>query len=255
MIDWHCHILPGLDDGASSIEESLAMARLLSAAGYAHVCCTPHRLRGMYDTAPAAMRAGVVQLQAVLDEEGVALTLVPGMEFCLDEFFIEDFSSEPVPLGGSRRVLVETPSNADPQLLRENIFFLVRSGFVPLFAHPERHAFLAPPVRSSGSMFGKVRAWIADSEEPHGETLEGTRLEELIIMGCLLQGNLGSVGGYYGSLVKAQELRLRRAGLYSCYGSDGHTAASLEKFLAPALDEIGSGDAFLLAGDADLIAS
>ena len=74
MIDWHCHILPELDDGASSIEESLAMARLLAAAGYTHVCCTPHRLRGMYDTPPAAMREGVVRLQAKLDGEGVALT-------------------------------------------------------------------------------------------------------------------------------------------------------------------------------------
>jgi len=255
MIDWHCHILPGLDDGASSIEESLAMARLLSLAGYTHVCCTPHRLRGMYDTAPAAMREGIVRLQAVLDGEGIAVTLVPGMEFCLDEFFIDDFSSEPVPLGGSQRVLVETPSNADPQLLRENIFFLVRSGYVPLFAHPERHAFLAPPVRSSGSMFGKVKAWIVDAEETDGEALEGTRLDELRNMGCLFQGNLGSVGGYYGSLVKAQELRLRRAGVYSCYGSDGHTSSSLEKFLAPALGEIRSGDANLLSGDADLIAS
>ena len=127
------------------------MARLLAAAGYTHVCCTPHRLRGMYDTPPAAMREGVVRLQAVLDGEGVALMLVPGMEFCLDEFFIDDFSSDPVTLGGSQRVLVETPSNANPQLLRENIFFLVRYGYVPLFAHPERHAFLAPPARNSGS--------------------------------------------------------------------------------------------------------
>jgi protein-tyrosine phosphatase len=230
------------------------MARLLADAGYTHVCCTPHRLRGMYDTAPAAMREGVVSLQAALRDASVSLTLVPGMEYCLDEFFVEDFSAAPVTLGGSQRVLVETPSNADPQLLRENIFYLVRHGYTPLFAHPERHAFLAPPARKSGSMFGKIKTWVGEADHGEGQRLEGTLLAELQSMGCEFQGNLGSVGGYYGSLVKGQEGRLRQAELYTCYGSDGHDPASLETLLVKALEEVQSDHAFLLSGHVELIA-
>jgi protein-tyrosine phosphatase len=255
MIDWHCHILPELDDGASSLEVAVAMARLLADAGYTHVCCTPHRLRGMYDTSPGAMRSAVERLHVALREEGVPLVLVPGMEYCLDEFFVEDFSSDPVSLGTSNRVLVETPSKADPQLLRENIFHLVRNGYTPLFAHPERHAFLAPPPRHSVSMFGRVKAWIADPGQDESETLDNTLLVELKNMGCEFQGNLGSVGGYYGSLVKAQETRLREAEIFSCFGSDGHDPQSLEKYLIPAIDEIAKSHEFLLTGPTDAIAS
>ncbi|PLY01532.1 MAG: phosphoesterase [Desulfuromonas sp.] len=239
MIDWHCHILHELDDGAPSIDEAVAMARLLADNGYSHVCCTPHRLRGMYDTSPAAMRQKICELQVILKEEGIDLTLLAGMEYCLDEFFVEDFSSDPVTLGGTKMVLVETPANADPQLLRENIFHLVRSDCLPLLAHPERHAFLAPPARKSGSLF---RFFAAGSNHAgtEKESLQETLLGELKLMGCLFQGNLGSVGGYYGSLVRQQEQRLRQAGLYHCYGSDGHTRASLESFLGDALATIRS---------------
>lgn len=254
MIDWHCHILPNLDDGATSLDESIAMARILTSVGFTHVCCTPHRLRGMYDTAPAAMRDAVHSLQSVLQQQAIPLTLVSGMEYCLDEFFVEDFSSDPVTLGTSQKVLVETPSNADPQLLRENVFHLVRSGYVPLFAHPERHAFLAPPAHKSGSMFGRVKSWMAETTENSDDSLEGTLLDELKMMGCSFQGNLGSVGGYYGSLVKGQEQRLRQAGVFSCYGSDGHNATSLEQFISVALQEVKIDQPILLQGGAEFIA-
>lgn len=238
MIDWHCHILPELDDGASSLDESLAMAHLLSSAGYTYICCTPHRLRGMYETAPGAMRRGVAELQDTFSRTGIALTLLEGMEYCLDEFFVDDFFRDPVTLAGTNHVLVETPANADPMLLRENIFALTRKGYVPLFAHPERHAFLAPPKRSAGTFSSLLWSRARNVDLSEDEQLDETLLGELRQMGCLFQGNLGSVAGYYGSLVQQQEQRLRTAGLYACYGSDGHTAASLEKFLAPALEAV-----------------
>ncbi len=255
MIDWHCHILPGLDDGAASLDEAVAMARLLAGAGYTHICCTPHRLRGMYDTAPETMRQSLGALQAELDRSGIPLKLVPGMEYCLDEFFVEDFSHEPVTLGGTARVLVETPANADPQLLRENIFHLVRNGYLPLFAHPERHAFLAPPPASSGSLFARLGSRLAGRPDDGDGGLDGTLLADLQQMGCVFQGNLGSIGGYYGSLVKDQEERLRSANFLACYGSDGHDVAGLEMFLDRSLAVLGAEAPALLATDHDLIVS
>ncbi len=253
MIDWHCHILPAVDDGAASTDESVEMARILGAAGFTRICCTPHRLRGMYDTEPEAMRRQVRSLQLDLDRKGVGVTLLEGMEYCLDEFFVSDFTADPVTLGGTRYVLVETPSNADPRLLRENIFHLVRNRYVPLLAHPERHAFLAPPPRSSTSLFRQVRSWVGDLPDD-ADGLEGTLVVELKEMGCAFQGNLGSVAGYYGSLVRAQEQRFRQENLYSCYGSDGHNASSLEQLLEPALAQLGSAFPTLPPDGVDRIA-
>ncbi|PLX74769.1 MAG: phosphoesterase [Desulfuromonas sp.] len=238
MIDWHCHLLPGIDDGASSLDETLAMAALLAEVGYTTVCCTPHRLRGMYDTDPELMRNAVAEATEALKRERVELELWPGMEYCLDEFFADDFGPDPITLGETKRVLVETPAHADPQLLRENIFYLVRHGYTPIFAHPERHAFLAPPGSDSGSMFNRVKSWAQSGSAESTQSINDTLLAELQVMGCEFQGNLGSVGGYYGSLVKKQEKRFREAGLYSCYGSDGHDLGGLQSFLTQALNEV-----------------
>ncbi len=254
MIDWHCHILPGLDDGAESLGESLAMGRLLAGAGYSHICCTPHRLRGMYDTTPQAMRQTLTEVQSAFQAANIPLTLVAGMEYCLDEFFVEDFSSDPVTIGISRKVLVETPSNADPQLLRENIFYLVRNRYIPLFAHPERHAFLAPPSRHSRSIFSRIGSRLKSTQNDDSHKFENTLVHDLKLMGCEFQGNLGSVGGYYGSLVKKQEERLRSLNLFNCFGSDGHDVAGLEMFLAPALNVLKDNNPDLLRTGAESIA-
>lgn len=237
MIDWHTHILPGLDDGAPGVEEALAMARLLEAAGFQTVYCTPHCLRGMYETDPEQVRESVSLLQQQLIDAGIGLRLVPGMEYCLDEFLPERMDAL-LPLGDSRRVLVETPSNADPQLLKEDIFRLVRGGYEPLLAHPERHAFLAPPGSGSGRLRGPARRWFARGEDGFSTGIEGTLVDDLRLMGCRFQGNLGSFAGYYGSLVRKQAERFLAHGLYDCFGSDAHASAPLEQYLAPGLEKI-----------------
>ena len=140
--DYHCHLLPGLDDGSASVAESLEMARLLAEAGFAEVYCTPHCMKGVYDTTPQAVRAGVAELQRAVDLAGIALRLQPGMEYYLDEYFPAALE-KPVPLGETGMLLVEAPSQAHPELVQENIFLAVRQGFTPLFAHPERCDFLA----------------------------------------------------------------------------------------------------------------
>ncbi len=232
MIDWHSHILPGLDDGARDIDESLAIGRLLSAAGFRTVHCTPHRLRGMYEIPASTVREACAELQAVFDCEGVALHLLPGMEYCLDEFFQDDFA-DPLPLGNSRWVLVETPSQPDLDLLKENVFFLRRTGYIPLLAHPERLAFLAPPP--AGNFFQDAVDFLRRSKDTP-DAFSQTPLADLMQMGCLLQGNLGSIGGYYGGAVQRQSERFRRHDLYAVIGSDAHHPEALGRFLQPAID-------------------
>ena len=242
MIDWHSHILPGLDDGSETLEESLALGRLLAEVGFKEVHCTPHCLRGMYDNRPTDVRDACSELQIHFDREGIELKLHPGMEYCLDEFF-PDYVADLQPLGESRFVLVETPSRASIQQLKENVFLIKRAGYEPLFAHPERHAFLAPPKQSGlhlPEMFSVMRR--GELPEPVAET----PLEELIIMGCRFQCNLGSVGGYYGRLVQKQVRRFIDLDLYHCVGSDAHNIRSTTDFLAPAIAEISGASSTLL---------
>ena len=87
MIDYHCHILPGIDDGCADLDESLELAQVLTTAGFTEVYCTPHCIHGVYNNTPSAVRAAVEQLQEQLTREGIPLRLSPGMEYYLDEYF------------------------------------------------------------------------------------------------------------------------------------------------------------------------
>ena len=80
MIDLHCHILPGIDDGAKDLATSLAMARMAAADGIAVTACTPHIYPGVYDNSGDGIRAGVARLQQALDEAGIALRLTSGAD-------------------------------------------------------------------------------------------------------------------------------------------------------------------------------
>lgn len=137
MIDYHCHLLPGLDDGPETADESLDMARALAAFGFREICCTPHCIKGHYEISPVEIREAVRRLQSRLDYEGVALTLRPGMEYTLDECF-EQYAANLLPLGGSRLVLCEASPQAHPGLVAEMASLIVVQGYLPLIAHPER---------------------------------------------------------------------------------------------------------------------
>jgi protein-tyrosine phosphatase len=236
MIDWHSHLLPGIDDGAKSLEESLELGRLLAQAGFTKVHCTPHCLRGMYDNRPVDVRDACRELQSHFDQEQIQIQLYPGMEYCLDEFF-PDYIDTLQPLGESRFVLVESSSRASTQLLKENVFLVKRAGFEPLFAHPERHSFLAPPPPQGITDFiPDFISRLRKSDQDEG--FASTPLAELIEMGCLFQCNLGSVAGYYGQFVQKQALRFLRLGLYHCVGSDSHDVQSVDGFLIPGIRAI-----------------
>ncbi|NIQ93051.1 MAG: phosphoesterase, partial [Desulfuromonadales bacterium] len=183
LTDYHCHLLPDIDDGADSLDESLAMARLLSGAGYTRVHCTPHCIRGCYDTTARQVEDAVRALQGELTAAGIALELVPGMEYYLDEHFPAQLES-PRPLGDTDLLLVEAPSQAHPELIKENIFRIVRRGFTPLFAHPERCGWLAPVAGQTG-LWAKALGLFRRT--PALEDRRPSPLDSLGDMGCRFQ--------------------------------------------------------------------
>lgn len=222
MKDWHCHILPGVDDGAADVATSIEMAQLLGFAGVTEVYCTPHRIFGLYDNTPDSVRAAVVELQSQLDRAGVSIRLHAGMEYYLDEYFSATLD-EPLLLGESNRLLVEIPSQADPGLVRDGIFSALRKGLVPVIAHPERSRVLE--ASQSDGLWRKLLG----GDSSAGPSL----LEDLRAMGCLFQGNLGSFSGYYGRSAQQRAGEFAAMGLYNCFGSDGHTPEMLQSCLAP----------------------
>lgn len=143
MIDLHSHILPGLDDGADTLETSLEMARLCVEDGVTTMACTPHILPGVYgNTGPAIIEA-VHGLQMALTLKGVALKLVAGADNHIVPGFAKGLREGTLlPLAGSRYVLVEPPHRILIPRLEDFFFDLQSNGYVPILTHPERLSWI-----------------------------------------------------------------------------------------------------------------
>lgn len=277
MIDFHCHLLPGLDDGPDSIDESLVMARALASFGFIEVHCTPHCIAGQYEISPVEVREAVRKLQARLDLEGIALILRTGMEYYLDECF-ERFAANLLPLGESRVVLCEAPPQAPPALVVEMVSLIVVQGFVPLIAHPERsepvwqllenlglgagdsgleHKIQSLGAEEPGLKAGDLGLASTTAAKPFWKRLfpfasprppvpsprsanpqpPAPGFHELPEQ-ALYQANLGSFIGYYGPQPQRRAYELLQRGLYSCFASDLHDARSAAGLLEQARDKL-----------------
>ncbi|QWV99214.1 phosphoesterase [Geomonas nitrogeniifigens] len=220
--DYHCHLLPALDDGAVDLRESLDMARTLCSFGFATVHCTPHLIRGGYENEPARVIRAVHIMQRRLDEEGIPLHLVPGNEHYLDQYLPEMLPGA-LRAGTSRYLLVEVPFHAGTELLRPMVQTFSRHGLAPLIAHPERCAAFDPATAGGGF---RVALSLVFGKEPEHQ-MGDSEIVALKRLGCRFQGNLGSFAGYYGYEVRERALLFLRHGLYSCLGTDAHRGEHL----------------------------
>jgi protein-tyrosine phosphatase len=246
--DWHCHLLPGLDDGPATVDEALTIGRILAAQGFARVFCTPHMIRGTYDNSPSGVRDAVLSLQEALDSAGIPLGLHTGLEYYMDEYLLS-FLADPLTLDGSRCILVEAPVNVRHDYLKEMLFQMVRRDYTPLLAHPERsEAFDPQRGRERKGLFhhvmdmgGRLTGTARSGQKWSVSTMSDTGnlfLNTLRDMGCLFQGNIGSFAGIYGDKVRKRAVALLEAGIYYCLGSDSHHHGHLDAWLARGLKEI-----------------
>jgi protein-tyrosine phosphatase len=139
MIDLHCHILPGVDDGAHDLAVSLAMARQFVADGVGLVACTPHILPGLYPNSGTTIRAAVDDFRSALRGAGIPLEVIAGA----DNHMVPDFvaglqQGHLLSLGDTRYVLVEPPHHVLPARMEHLLFSLKIARFVPILTHPER---------------------------------------------------------------------------------------------------------------------
>ena len=237
--DYHCHILPGVDDGAADLAESLAMARKLSAAGFTTICCTPHLIRGAYERSAADIRDRVEQLQDKLTADALPVLLLAGAEYYLDECLLA-LLDDPLPLGDSGMVLVEIPAHTPGALAEETCQRMVASGYTPLIAHPERCSLLnLEPVQTGNNNFwSSLISTHFTAQNSKLKTQNSKLLCGLSEMGCKFQGNIGSFAGIYGDTVRRRAEAFLQAGLYSHFGSDAHHADHLEDFLQKGLQRV-----------------
>lgn len=139
MIDLHCHLLPGLDDGARDIAASCEMARAFVADGVEVVACTPHIFPGIYHNTGPQIREAVGHLQRQLEEANIPLRLVAGADNHVVPDFVQALKSgHLLSLNGSRYVLVEPPHHVAPLRLEDLFLEILWAGYVPILTHPER---------------------------------------------------------------------------------------------------------------------
>ncbi len=223
-------MLPGLDDGARGEDASIEMARLFAAAGYREVYCTPHLIKGLYEASTEEVLHVRNNLQQKLENNGIAIKLLVGREYYLDEFLL-DLTRQPLLLEGTTCIMIEIPGNTSVDLVKETLFAVKRRGFTPLIAHPERCQLLEIPEPKS-QRAGMLKRWFARGSALHNNTEPGNDLlRYLTQLGCQFQGNLGSLNGQYGARVKASALTFQKNSIYTHSGTDAHSPESLKTIL------------------------
>ncbi|MDO5674093.1 MAG: hypothetical protein Q4G66_04130 [bacterium] len=144
LVDIHCHILPGLDDGPSTVDESIKMAQMYASQGVHHVIATPHFINGTAWANSAEMVVQSVQkLQATLNKNRINLIVHPGMEIACS-FRMPDLFAQGIllPLGGKGNIFLLEPSfHGTQEELVASVQFMLRNELVPIIAHPERISY------------------------------------------------------------------------------------------------------------------
>lgn len=198
MIDLHCHILPGIDDGAGDLSVSLRMARVSVEQGVSVVACTPHILPGLYHNSGPAIRQATQRLQGVLDNEGIPLRLVIGADVHMTPDFVAGLrSGHLLSIADSRYVLVEPPHHTAPPQLEEFFFNMVVAGYVPILTHPER------------------LSWVPSRFET---------VKRLIRSGVWMQITAGSFAGAFGRNALYWAERMLDEGCVHLVATDAHDA-------------------------------
>ena len=140
LVDLHCHILPGIDDGSKSVEESIELAHAAVREGIGYILCTPHHLDRHFVNHATDVQQHVIDFQKVLDDQKIPLTLFPGQEVHLNGDLVERMDDLLGIDSAMRYLLVELPHEEVPTYTKELFFELSCHGITPVIAHPERNA-------------------------------------------------------------------------------------------------------------------
>lgn len=199
--DMHSHFIPGIDDGAKTMEDSLAMLREMRALGYRKVITTPHVMSDQYRNTPEIISGGLENLRKAVQEANIDIEVDAAAEYYFDYNF-----EKTIPLGrkltfGKNYLLWEISFMNIPDTVNEGIFSMITNDYTPVLAHVERYPF----------WHGNYRVY-----------------EDLVRRGALLQLNINSISGQYGMPVKRAAEWLIDHNMISFLGTDCHHLGHLE---------------------------
>lgn len=194
-IDIHSHLLPGIDDGAKNLDDSLRLIKALEGFGAKQFVTTPHIIQYFYDNDFQSIKSTEEVFHKNLEQNNISIPVRAAAEYMMDESFVKLFQSGELLTLKDNYVLVEMSYLNPPIQLYSIIFELQVAGYIPILAHPERYTFY------------------------HNNLDE---YKKLINAGCLFQLNLLSVVGYYGAAIARIADYLLKNGMYNFVGSDVH---------------------------------
>lgn len=193
--DIHSHILPGIDDGAQTIEDSIVLIEELRTMGYKSIVTTPHIKYDHYPNNRASIDGALATLQQALSAHNIDMPIRAAAEYYIDDYFLKYLEAGDLLTIRDNEVLVELSFISEPVRFFDILFKIHTAGYKPILAHPERYPFYHDKI----DVF-----------------------KELKNRGCLLQLNTMSLGGYYGKPVKHTAQKLLDEGLYDYCGTDMH---------------------------------
>lgn len=193
--DVHSHFVPGIDDGAKTIEESVEMITEMYNLGYKKVITTPHTMSDYYRNTPEIILSGLDKIRAALKEANVPVEVEAASEYYVDFDFERKLQEGEILTFGDKYLLFEISYMNPPDNLYHVIFEMQLRGYKPVIAHPERYNF-----------------WHTDFE----------KYEELIDKGVLLQMNINSLTGYYSIATKRIAEQMIDKNMISFLGTDCH---------------------------------
>jgi len=200
MIDIHCHVLPGIDDGAQDETDAIQMAQQAVNSGIQTVIATPHHKNRVYDNEKAFIEKDVKRLNELFTESNIPLDVLPGQEVRIFGELLEDFEKGEIQtLNNSKYLLLEFPSDSIPAYTEQMIFNIQRAGIIPVIAHPERNRDLYT---------------------------NPNRLYELISQGALGQLTAGSLTNQFGKEINQVSRQMLEANLIHFIATDAHNTSS-----------------------------
>ena len=194
-VDIHSHLLPGIDDGAKTISDTIRLTKAFETIGISQFITTPHISHYIWDNSPQAILANHKKTAILLSESNIKKPFQAAAEYFMDDWFEKHFKAEKLLTLKDNYVLVEMSYMNAPIQLYKILFDLQVAGYIPVLAHPERYLFY------------------------HKNFNEYEKLKKA---GCLFQLNLLAVVGYYGGEITKISEQLLKKGMYDFVGSDVH---------------------------------
>lgn len=213
LIDMHVHILPGVDDGAQEITDSLAMAEVAVKDGISMLVATPHIIRGLFENRKEDILADVKRLNRSLEDSGIDLPILPGAEYFMEPDLPQRLADgELLTINNSGLYLmIELPAALVPENTDQVLYEIQMQGVTPIIAHPERNHVFAR----------------------HTE-----KLQSYAERGILLQVTSASITGLFGRSIQKAAFNILEAGACHVLGSDGHSVKGRAPLLSRACQEI-----------------